>query len=696
MKKFYQLSIIIFSFAFILVTSCKKDPCEQINCQNEGFCELGTCICPKGFGGSNCEQENIIPNDSSTIDFSCINVIELGADNTGQEDCWQIIQTAINQGQNLCFPAGVYKINQGLIFNKDSSNYQFDNAILTSPNRITLINIQGENITLDGMTIDMFDSPVNREAIKIDKPSKNIKIINCIIRNIKDTSGARNLRGLQISLDGIQEFVIENCRFENINLVNDGDIEEANFVTGISLSDAQIITESTGKIIDCHFENIFNTKIGSDTKIDSDGIYFYSEENLQTPISSSGIEILRCQFFNCQKRALKVSGTINLSIRDINIFNNRDDHYQHEAIRIHNSENIEIKNIFIFGNIIRGVSIGLNSRDINIQDLYYKREASYTQGVNSSYAIHISRDSLEGQTTFLENISCKNIEVKNAKACIIEKSNNIDINSVIINRIDINPLFDTDYEDNNNTFLDNIVEIKRSTNVKLKNIELLDPSPNTATALRIEDSQYIDIEDSWFKGWGKSVLEVIETEENDCSDILFLNGGVEQVGYLESSANDSKTVLFRSNNTGILDGITNLNIQDWEIKCTQFPTNFGNNNIIALFETPNANVNGLKIKYESETNCNFNSLLFLSRIDNSIFENIFLESLCSSRSIYMIESINANLNNFNICVPDSQMDVELSNNIQFGDFYILDDFSQDINDSNGNVPVYHIIASECN
>lgn len=56
----------IFSLLLCLTFySCKKemnepDLCENIACLNGGFCENGTCNCPEGFTGDNCEIEVIV------------------------------------------------------------------------------------------------------------------------------------------------------------------------------------------------------------------------------------------------------------------------------------------------------------------------------------------------------------------------------------------------------------------------------------------------------------------------------------------------------------------------------------------------------------------------------------------------------------------------------------------------------------
>jgi len=59
------LTALLLSFFLTLsFFACKKDPCKDILCQNGGTCIEGTCNCPPGFIGANCQ----------TID-PCFNVV---------------------------------------------------------------------------------------------------------------------------------------------------------------------------------------------------------------------------------------------------------------------------------------------------------------------------------------------------------------------------------------------------------------------------------------------------------------------------------------------------------------------------------------------------------------------------------------------------------------------------------------------
>jgi hypothetical protein len=40
-----------------LITSCKKDPCKDVTCENGGTCDDGKCNCPAGYEGEKCEKK---------------------------------------------------------------------------------------------------------------------------------------------------------------------------------------------------------------------------------------------------------------------------------------------------------------------------------------------------------------------------------------------------------------------------------------------------------------------------------------------------------------------------------------------------------------------------------------------------------------------------------------------------------------
>lgn len=71
-----NLFIILLPLLFVTLcfTACKKenpDPCENVQCQNGGSCDDGTCDCPTGFTGTNCETAaQTDPCDNITATFN--------------------------------------------------------------------------------------------------------------------------------------------------------------------------------------------------------------------------------------------------------------------------------------------------------------------------------------------------------------------------------------------------------------------------------------------------------------------------------------------------------------------------------------------------------------------------------------------------------------------------------------------------
>jgi len=55
--KHIALSIVLTLSVFgaVLYTSCSKSACKAVTCLNNGTCSGGTCVCPSGIGGNNCE-----------------------------------------------------------------------------------------------------------------------------------------------------------------------------------------------------------------------------------------------------------------------------------------------------------------------------------------------------------------------------------------------------------------------------------------------------------------------------------------------------------------------------------------------------------------------------------------------------------------------------------------------------------------
>jgi hypothetical protein len=57
MKALRILGLVMALFGAMTVSSCKKDPCKKVTCQNGGTCQDGNCKCNLPWEGSRCEVD---------------------------------------------------------------------------------------------------------------------------------------------------------------------------------------------------------------------------------------------------------------------------------------------------------------------------------------------------------------------------------------------------------------------------------------------------------------------------------------------------------------------------------------------------------------------------------------------------------------------------------------------------------------
>jgi hypothetical protein len=57
MKALRILGLAMALFGAMTVSSCKKDPCKNVTCQNGGVCQDGNCKCNLPWEGSRCEVD---------------------------------------------------------------------------------------------------------------------------------------------------------------------------------------------------------------------------------------------------------------------------------------------------------------------------------------------------------------------------------------------------------------------------------------------------------------------------------------------------------------------------------------------------------------------------------------------------------------------------------------------------------------
>jgi len=48
------------AFAAVTYTACTKDDCKDVVCNNGGTCNGGSCVCPTGYEGANCDTKSFL------------------------------------------------------------------------------------------------------------------------------------------------------------------------------------------------------------------------------------------------------------------------------------------------------------------------------------------------------------------------------------------------------------------------------------------------------------------------------------------------------------------------------------------------------------------------------------------------------------------------------------------------------------
>lgn len=92
MRQFTVITILI--SALLIFSSCSKDdpdPCENVVCLNGGACVNGSCNCPEGYSGAQCETFDDCFNVTCLNGGTCVNGICNCPDGYTGSDCSQQI-----------------------------------------------------------------------------------------------------------------------------------------------------------------------------------------------------------------------------------------------------------------------------------------------------------------------------------------------------------------------------------------------------------------------------------------------------------------------------------------------------------------------------------------------------------------------------------------------------------------------------
>lgn len=108
MRKIHFVLLIMASITSVIVYSCKKeDPCEGVVCPAGKVCSSGTCTCPFGYEGANCDSLSAIKFVGNyQVNENCQNPTGPGFNYTtnisyGFQDFEVIISNILNSGLSI-------------------------------------------------------------------------------------------------------------------------------------------------------------------------------------------------------------------------------------------------------------------------------------------------------------------------------------------------------------------------------------------------------------------------------------------------------------------------------------------------------------------------------------------------------------------------------------------------------------------
>ena len=165
-RVFLLTSIITLSaFAAVIYSSCKKDPCKGVTCQNGGACNNGSCVCPSGYSGNFCENSTItytndtytpisinvggstaIINPSSSVSFSggAGTAVNVSASTAGTTTSGTQVGDLISWSFTDNFPTGGDQLTEPLDVSADYFYLYVINKLTSNINSI-VVNSQSTN-----------------------------------------------------------------------------------------------------------------------------------------------------------------------------------------------------------------------------------------------------------------------------------------------------------------------------------------------------------------------------------------------------------------------------------------------------------------------------------------------------------------------------------------------------------------------
>lgn len=79
---FVTTILTLMAFGAVVYTSCRKDRCKRVVCQNGGTCNDGFCFCPSGYTGTYCQIANVSSIAFKNTTFTPVTIIIKGIEYT--------------------------------------------------------------------------------------------------------------------------------------------------------------------------------------------------------------------------------------------------------------------------------------------------------------------------------------------------------------------------------------------------------------------------------------------------------------------------------------------------------------------------------------------------------------------------------------------------------------------------------------
>ncbi|QDS93375.1 hypothetical protein FF011L_21380 [Roseimaritima multifibrata] len=277
-----------------------------------------------------------------------------------------------------------YKINQTIAIKTPVTITGI--ARVVSETRYELFQVFAADVAFRGVTFDGDGKSNYPGMIRVYKGADRFHFIECVIQNVHSGKrGVANLYPLWVSVDGVKDWSIRNCRFQNISNHGDGKPIGKGFVGAFRYGNVNpegtqtgpVANPSSGCISGCTFRDIFTvTDNVNDT--DADAI------RASTGIASDNdvdvfLRVENCVFVDVQKSAVKAGNIGGVVIDSCLVVNRRTDFPMSFGFRTNLTTGFRVQDCEVRGNVVRAVYIG-NGGPSFVSNLVFLPDAPVEDG----------------------------------------------------------------------------------------------------------------------------------------------------------------------------------------------------------------------------------------------------------------------------------------------------------------------------